>query len=378
MDFENFMAKKLGGKYKAPVAPSSPVKDSGFTPGSVPASSPDSTSGFSPILHSTPNSKQKLLRKQSLTRQQLNNFYTNRTDKILKLSKQQRETGNDLREKDNAEGVEQVTAQETAESTVVKDGHTIKSSIGFIRTTEEVDDLMDDEECDNEKDFGKCVEVSDKAKSVVDDDSEAVDVVQNVVVDANDATENVAKTRGKKRKMPKEVRKAKPTPKKRSTARSHQNFRDRYLTVKKRVDVLQPDHGVEQDFFFAVKNNLQDPNVRGAASTAGKWMVYGKGELLGKFLGGGIKYEQKKMVMMANAVDFKQYKPKVNKNDDQVSENSDDDGSIFDDLGEEGDIEESFIHVAKRQKRAHDKEDSPEPDLYDMGRSAISVRTPGS
>ena len=99
---------------------------------------------------------------------------------------------------------------------------------------------------------------------------------------------------------------------------------------------------------------------------------------MGKFLGGGIKYEQKKMVMMANAVDFKQYKPKVNKNDDQVSENSDDDGSIFDDLGEEGDIEESFIHVAKRQKRAHDKEDSPEPDLYDMGRSAISVRTPGS
>ena len=37
------------------------------------------------------------------------------------------------------------------------------------------------------------------------------------------------------------------------------------------------------------KNNLQDPNVRGAASTAGKWMVYGKGELMEKFLGGGIK-----------------------------------------------------------------------------------------
>ena len=37
------------------------------------------------------------------------------------------------------------------------------------------------------------------------------------------------------------------------------------------------------------KNNLQDPNVRGASSTAGKWLVYGKGKLMEKFLGGGIK-----------------------------------------------------------------------------------------
>ena len=108
------------------------------------------------------------------------------------------------------------------------------------------------------------------------------------------------------------------------------------------------------------------------------WMVYGKGELLGKFLGGGIKYEKKKMVMMANAVDFKEIKPKVDKNDDQSGEDSDDDGSEEDDLGEEGDPEESFIHVAKRQRRTQNREDSPEPDLYNIGGTAISVRTPGS
>ena len=51
--------------------------------------------------------------------------------------------------------------------------------------------------------------------------------------------------------------------------------------------------------------------------------------------------------------------PKVNKNDDQVSEDSDDDGSDYDDLGEEGDTEETFIHVALRQKRTHDREESP-------------------
>ena len=78
------MAKKLGGKYKAPAPPTSPDKTSGFAPGPARVSSPDPTSWFSPILHSTPNSKQlsltstrvdsgdkveKMLKKQSLTRQ---------------------------------------------------------------------------------------------------------------------------------------------------------------------------------------------------------------------------------------------------------------------------------------------------------------------
>ena len=56
MDFENFMAKKLGGKYKAPAPPSSPVRNSGSAPGPAPAGSLDLTSGFSPLLNSTPNS----------------------------------------------------------------------------------------------------------------------------------------------------------------------------------------------------------------------------------------------------------------------------------------------------------------------------------
>ena len=143
MDFENFMAKKLGGKYKGPAPPSSPVRNSGSAPGPAPASSLDLTSGFSPLLYSTPNASStssrvdtgkkvdKLLRKQSLTRQQLNKIFPKRTDKILQLSKQQRETGKDLREKENVEGGEQVMTNERAESTVVKNGNTIKSNIGF-------------------------------------------------------------------------------------------------------------------------------------------------------------------------------------------------------------------------------------------------------
>ena len=104
-------------------------------------------------------------------------------------------------------------AKEKAESTLVKDGNTIKSKIGFIRTTQEADYLMDDEEYDNGNDSGKGVEVGDEANNVIYEDFGAVDVVENVVVDANNANENVTKTRAKKRKTAKEVSqtsKAKP------------------------------------------------------------------------------------------------------------------------------------------------------------------------
>ena len=157
MDFENFMKKKLGGKYRGPAPPSSPARNSGSASASGPASasSLDMTSGFSPLLNSTPNSSSfsgrvvagensdKLLNKQS----QLNKIFTNRTenrtDRILQLSKKQRETGKDVWNKEIIEDREQVTPKETADSTVVKDGNTIKSKIGFIRTTQEDDYLVE-------------------------------------------------------------------------------------------------------------------------------------------------------------------------------------------------------------------------------------------
>ena len=56
MDIERFMAKKLGGMYKPPAPPSSPVQTRASGPAT--ASSPIHTSGFAPMLHSTPTSKQ--------------------------------------------------------------------------------------------------------------------------------------------------------------------------------------------------------------------------------------------------------------------------------------------------------------------------------
>ena len=193
----------------------------------------------------------KLLNKQSQLNKIIANRTENRTDKIIQLSKKQRVTGKDVRKKDNIEDGEQVMAKEKTESTVVKDGNTIKSKIGY--------------------------DVCAEANNLIPENFDAVDVGENVVVVANNVNENVKK----KRKTAKEVRQAKPNPKVRTTARSHQNFRDRYLTIKNELMCYNQIMGSE--------NNLQDPNVRGAASTAGKWMVYGKGELMEKFLGGGIK-----------------------------------------------------------------------------------------
>ena len=193
----------------------------------------------------------KLLNKQSQLNKIIANRTENRTDKIIQLSRKQRVTGKDVRKKDNIEDGEQVMAKEKTESTVVKDGNTIKSKIGY--------------------------DVCAEANNLIPENFDAVDVGENVVVVANNVNENVKK----KRKTAKEVRQAKPNPKVRTTARSHQNFRDRYLTIKNELMCYNQIMGSE--------NNLQDPNVRGAASTAGKWMVYGKGELMEKFLGGGIK-----------------------------------------------------------------------------------------
>ena len=111
MDFNDFMSKKLGGKYKAPAAPSTPVQTDSVPPQviSTPNSQPSSpstavrTTQFAPQVHSTPIAQAsssttdngsgetvtKLLRKQSLTRQLMNNVLHKWIDKIINLSKKE-------------------------------------------------------------------------------------------------------------------------------------------------------------------------------------------------------------------------------------------------------------------------------------------------
>ena len=104
-------------------------------------------------------------------------------------------------------------------------------------------------------------------------------------------------------------------------------------------------------------------------------MVYGKGDLLDEFLGDGVKYNKKTMVMMENASNFKLVKPKLSKKGKDSLEESTD--AVEE---ESSDDEELVVPVTKRPKKTVPRDDSleSESDLFRMGASAIAVRTPGS
>ena len=84
MDFENFMNKKLGGKFRAPPAPAPSTPSTPSTP---------TRTRFAPSVHSTPTSGPRCMTRQSPTSQQKTQVVLpNRIDKIMKLSNQRMKT----------------------------------------------------------------------------------------------------------------------------------------------------------------------------------------------------------------------------------------------------------------------------------------------
>ena len=162
MDFDDFMSKKLGGKYKALAAPNTPVKTT--TPTSQPSSpsTPVQITQFAPPIHSTPVAQAsssttascsgetvtKLLRKQSLTRMQFNNLLQKRVDKIINLSKKKTENEKEKEKEISNDTTSKVIEEENNEeneSTVVLQGKYLKSNNGFFRTIQDRDDSVDEE-----------------------------------------------------------------------------------------------------------------------------------------------------------------------------------------------------------------------------------------
>ena len=143
----------------------------------------------------------------------------------------------------------------------------------------------------------------------------------------NDEGASTVTLQARKRKTSKQVRNEEPKPKVRSKTRAHQNWNERYLTNKKKVDTLQPDHNLPRDFIYAVRNNMHDPKVRGAAKTAGKLMVYGRGETMKQFLEGSLKY-RKDCYIMANASNMEQFVPQLEyrSDDDDDDEEEEEEG----------------------------------------------------
>ena len=90
----------------------------------------------------------------------------------------------------------------------------------------------------------------------------------------------------------------------RTKPRLDQSWRESYITTKKKVGRLQPNHGKRPNFFYAIENNVQHANVRGAAKSAEKILNYGRGPLFEEFFATGIRYRQNAHFICANDYDL--------------------------------------------------------------------------
>merc|ERR1712129_284473 len=416
MDFSAFMDKKLGGKYAGPpgrrggrredastIPTSAPLDDTSTPPGSSsaspgsssappgpssalqePSSAPPSSSSaplgsssappgssyappgppaptFRPQVFSTParsNRPSPIHHLCSPSRSPL----PTRTDNLLELAKKKRGQEEVVKEVRNSEGSFFSIYNEDDDFSDKEGADTIAETKEACSKTKRTDSKDKETDPKNKEAYPKDKETDPRDKVIDPKDTEPDPKDTETFIQAH---ENSNKTKTKKRKTPKEVRQAEPKPKLRSNPRAHQNWNERYLTVKKKVDTLQPDHNLPQDFFLAVRNNMHNQNVRNSSKTAGKLMVHGKGDTMKAFMDGRLK-NQKDCFIMANAIDMNQIETELE--EDSVEEEEG--------LGEE--VPSPLTERERKRRRRQDREDSPPPDIFDMASQAISVRTPGS
>merc|ERR1712129_306203 len=397
MDFSAFMDKKLGGKYAGPPgrrggrredastnptsAPlddtstpsdsTSPPKDSSSAPPG-PSSAPPGSSyappgppapTFRPQVFSTParsNRPSPIHHLCSPSRSPL----PTRTDNLLELAKKKRGQEEVVKEVRNSEGSFFSIYNEDDDFSDKEGADTLAEPKEACSKTKSSDSKDKETDPKNKEAYPKDKETDPRDKEIDPKDTEPDPKDTEIFIQAH---ENSNKTKTKKRKTPKEVRQAEPKPKLRSNPRAHQNWNERYLTVKKKVDTLQPDHNHPQDFFLAVRNNMHNQNVRNASKTAGKLMVYGKGDTMKAFMDGRLK-NQKDCFIMANAIDMNQIETELE--EDSVEEEEEEG------LGEEA--PSPLTERERKRRRRQDRDDSPPPDIFHMASQAISVRTPGS
>ena len=315
--FSSFMTKKLGGKYVGPAE-----RRGGRKREETPEAGADLDLDQDPGSSDSSASNTK----------QANNHSTiplpTRSDQILKLAKKKNEN-------------------------IIREGRNIKTKEGSFFRLDNVHEEND-------------VEVENET---IDTDITNSQIQKEHVPETETENNTTEVTQGKtnKRRTSKEVRKDPSKPRVRSTARAHQSWNERYLTNKKKIYTLQSDHNLPPDFIYAVKNNMHNPNVRGAAKTAGKYMVYGRGDLVRKFMKDGVKYDKKNCYIMANASDLSELVPQL---EYKTSDEESDEEEVVSPLTEK--------ERKRRRREDRDREDSPDADIFNMRAGALSVRTPGS
>ena len=123
---------------------------------------------------------------------------------------------------------------------------------------------------------------------------------------------------------------------------------------------MQPECGVEQDFLVIMKNNLQSRDTTNDSPTAGKYMIYTKGNIRDQLLGDGIKFDPSTIYMLANDSNYDE--EKIDMIGDGVEE------EIF---NEKQDEKEKVPDDSNRKKRKENHS------MYNMKAVAQKMSTPG-
>jgi len=134
------------------------------------------------------------------------------------------------------------------------------------------------------------------------------------------------------------------------------SFKAKYLTLKKKASAMQTKVGTEPDFLILMKNNLQNPKTNNASKTAGKYMVYGEGEIKTKLFKEGIKFESESMYAMANNFDYTELKVETEK-DPKEEDPKEEDPEEEDPKEEDPEEEDPKKKDPKEQNKADEEEE---------------------
>ena len=143
------------------------------------------------------------------------------------------------------------------------------------------------------------------------DDSDVADIANiatAAAIAASAAIENEPKKKSKLTAVQYLARPVRCKVENRSSKANLNSMKTKFLTVKKKVASIQQECGMEQDFMLIMKNNLQKSSVSCPSPTAGKYMVYNRGNIRDQLLGEGVKFNPMTMFMLANDSNYKEEK----------------------------------------------------------------------
>lgn len=146
----------------------------------------------------------------------------------------------------------------------------------------------------------------------------------------------------------------------RSAKANLNSFKSKFLTGKKKFAAIQPECGAEQDFMLILKNNLQSKDICNASPTAGKYMIFTRGNIKDQLLGNGIKFDPSTMYMLANDQNYEEEKI-----------------DLIDNGVEGGDVEEKDGEEENMADNSGQKKKEKNYSMYNMKAVAKKVFTPG-